>query len=135
MIPLRPSLSLAFAAALVAGCGEKKITITEPPMSWPPLSEFTAVTNRPATQADVAEGSAVFVLQDQGQPIGEPIDIVLPQYALHVDQEANTKTPCVLIQAEQARGQMVAGARILPDRSIMAGLYGEFELLGSTPPE
>ena len=108
--------------------------MTTPPTDWPPLSEFPAVTGRAATQQDVSAGSAVFVLQDSGQAIGEPISTQLPQYAFHLDEDG-TRTPCILIQAEHARGQRLGGAVMLPDRGIMAGMFGEFELLGTTPPK
>ncbi|WP_147263241.1 hypothetical protein [Roseimicrobium gellanilyticum] len=102
-------------------------------MTWPPLSEFAFVSGRAATAEDVSAGRAVFVLQDTGQPIGEPINIIVPQYALHRDEVSGTQTHCVIIQAEQARGQRLVGACVLSDHSVMAGLFSEFELLGTTP--
>ena len=92
------------------------------------------MSGRAATAEDVSAGRAVFVLQDAGKPIGEPMAITVPQYALHRDEESGTQTPCVIIQAEQARGQRVIGACMLPDRSFMAGLFPGFDLLGTTPP-
>lgn len=44
---------------------------------WPPLSEFDAVSGRAATNADVQEGRAVFLLQAQnGVSAGKPLRIV-----------------------------------------------------------
>lgn len=131
MTSMRTLIFATIFLGSITGCTERKLHVTTPNMIWPSLSEFSAVTNRPATEADVAEGRAVFVVQD-GR--GQPIDLALPQYAYHLDAESGSKVPCILIQAEQAQGQKLAGARMLPDRSIFAGFFGEFELLGSIPP-
>jgi hypothetical protein len=132
---LRRSLFTLAAAGIVAACGKKTTYHNPPSMNWPSLTQFEAVTKRAANQDDVSAGRAVFVLQDAGKPIGEPIDIVLPQYALHIDEEAKTKSPCILIQAEHARGQRIGGAVMLPDETLMAGTLAEFELLGEAPPQ
>ena len=106
-------------------------------MIWPPLSEFTAVSSKTAL-TDVPAGSTVFAQREAGKPIGkpigEPMGITVPQYALHHDEQSGVQTPCVIIQAEQARGQQLLGACMLPDRSHVVGLAREFELLGTTPP-
>ena len=116
-----------------ASCSKKSPSMTTPPTDWPSLSEFPAVTGRPATQQDVSAGHAVFVLQDSGRAIGESIPISLPQYAWHTGDDG-LRTPCILIQAEQARGQQLGGAVMLPERGFMAGMFTEFHLLGTTPP-
>lgn len=103
-------------------------------MTWPSLTQFSATTGRAATAKDVDNGSAVFVLSNSGKPIGTPINIVLPQYALHVDSETGVKTPCIVIQAEQANGQKLIGAYLLPEMELFAGLYSEFVLLGTNIP-
>jgi len=69
-------------------------------------------------------------LQVDGQPIGHPLGISVPQYAFHIDQKTKQRTPCVIIQAEEARGQRLIGCRTLPDGEIMAALFHEFEMLG-----
>jgi len=104
-------------------------------MLWPRLAEFKATSHRAATEADVTAGAAVFVLKDAGKPIGQPIDIVLPQYAIHVDSKTGEKLYCIVIQAEEARGQRMIGAYILPRREPYAGFFAEFRLLGITPPK
>ena len=103
-------------------------------VTWPALNQFSATPGRAATAKDVEKGSAVFVLTNSGKPIGKPINIVLPQYAFHRDEETGKKTPCVVIQAEQANGQKLIGAYLLPEKALFAGLYDEFELLGTKPP-
>jgi len=130
---MKPTLQCVFLviSGVFLACNKKPLAT--PNMTWPPLSEFPAVSGRAATAEDVSAGRAVFVLQDSGNPIGEPISMPVPQYALHRDEQSGKQTPCVIIQAEHARGQRVVGACMLPDRSIMAGLFPEFELLGTTP--
>ncbi len=103
-------------------------------MTWPALSEFAFVSGKAATTEDISAGRAAFVLQDAGGPIGEPLDISVPQYAIYRNEESGTQTPCVIIQAEQARGQRLIGASMLPARSFTVGLLSNFELLGTTPP-
>jgi len=125
---------LLLAIASFPACSKKPNLKPLPKVTWPTLSEFAFISDRAATTEDVSEGRAVFVLQDAGKPIGEPIGIPVPQYAIHRDKETGTQTPCVIIQAEQARGQRLIGASMLPHRSIMAGFLQEFELLGTTPP-
>jgi len=73
-------------------------------------------------------------MQDGGTPIGQPIDIVLPQYAFHLDADTGKKERCIVIQAEEARGRRLIGAYALPDRQLLAGFYNEFQLLGTTSP-
>jgi hypothetical protein len=75
------------------------------------------------------------VAQDEADRyIGKPMDITLPQYAYHLDEETGEKTACVVVQAEDVRGRRLVGAYLLPERTLLAGLYGEFELLGTQPP-
>lgn len=120
------SLVVLFATASIAG---------EHNMVWPPLSEFNAVTGRAATAEDVAAGSAVFVMQDDsGQPIGNAINIAVPQYGAHIDPDSGLSEPCVIIQAEEARGQRLIGAYTLPDRKLYAGLFNDFQLFGTHVP-
>lgn len=102
---------------------------------WPELSEIPAVSGRAARKEDVASGRAVFVLESEGQPIGLPIDIKLPQYAYHVDVDTGERTPGVLIQAEEAGGQQIAGFVAIPSGNCMAATLAEFELLGSDTPQ
>ena len=104
-------------------------------MEWPPLIEFDVVTKRAAVSDDVSAGRAVFVLHEEGTPISEPIDILLPQYAFHFEDGDSAKKPCIIIQAEHARDQRLCGAVMLPDRSFMVGQFDNFELLGTTVPQ
>ncbi len=104
-------------------------------MQWPDLSIIKYVADRPATETDINEGAAVFLLQSEGVNIGVPMNIQIPQYAIHTDGETNTKSNVVVIQAEQTDDQQVIGALIVGTNEFMAGLSHEFELLGQTNPE
>ena len=55
-----------------------------PPASspaWPPLPTTGFISGRAATDKDVADGNAVFVLKAYGVYFGKPLDVVIPQYA------------------------------------------------------
>ena len=104
-------------------------------MSWPELSTFKFVTERSATEADINEGAAVFILQTEGESIGIPMDIVIPQYAVHTDEETGNVSKVVVIQAEEANGQKVIGAIVVGSNEFMAGFASEFKLLGKRKPE
>jgi hypothetical protein len=103
------------------------------PIRWPDLASVAFVSGRPATEADVAQGRAVFVLKSGGRQIGKPIAMVLPQYAFHIEEKK--REPCVLIQAEEAGGQRLAGCRLVSDDRLLAGLLDEFQLLGTRVPK
>lgn len=101
---------------------------------WPDLSKIKHVSGRVATQQDINEGAAVFMLQSEGVPIGSPMKIEIPQYAIHTNVETNEKTRVIIIQAEEAKGQHVVGALDFSTNEIMAGLFHEFTLLGADKP-
>lgn len=105
------------------------------PIVWPKLKESKFIAGRAATEKDISDGSAVFVLKSNGTLIGKPLAIPLPQYAIHVDGDTKQRTPCVLIQAEQAGEHKYGGCRIVSDGSYLAGLLNEFELLGNNAPK
>lgn len=99
---------------------------------WPDLSSIKYVSQRSATEADVNEGAAVFLLQSEGINIGSPMNLEIPQYAIHTDGESGVKSNVVIIQAEEANGQQVIGALIVGSNEFMAGLVNEFKLLGKS---
>ncbi|OHC90991.1 MAG: hypothetical protein A3J87_04915 [Sideroxydans sp. RIFOXYB12_FULL_59_6] len=102
---------------------------------WPQLETVKFVTGRSAVEEDVSEGRAVFVLKSGEKPIGHSIEMVIPQYAFHVDAETKEKTPCVLIQAEEADGRKYGGCRSVLDGSYLVGFISEFDLLGTKLPK
>jgi hypothetical protein len=120
------------AVAGLGGCS-KEAPMSSPHIQWPSLADYPCTVGRAATSNDVSTGRAVFVLQADGHPIGQPLSIKVPQYAFHIDEATKQRTPCVIIQAEEARGQRLVGCRTLPDGQITAALFHEFELLGDKP--
>jgi len=89
-------LILVALTSLTIGCG-KDMTV-EPTAGWPDLELIAHVSGRVATTKDMDSGAAAFVI-----PVDSiPIDMVIPQYAYHIDEEDGLKYPCVVIQAEIA---------------------------------
>ncbi len=109
--------------------------MAESPIVWPDLKTVKFVAGRAATDTDVSEDRAVFVLKSGETPIGRPLDISIPQYAIHIDGETKQRTPCVLIQAEKAGETKYCGCRSIADGKYLVGLLGEFELLGKNVPK
>ena len=103
-------------------------------MEWPDLDNVKFISGRHAVEEDINSGAAVFLLQSEnGEYLGSPIDIDIPQYALHKD-ESGAISKVVVIQAEQANEQKAIGAINIADGSYMVGLFNEFELLGIQKP-
>lgn len=100
-------------------------------MKWPDLTDYGFVAHRAATEEDIGSGAAVFMLQSEGVNIGAPIDIEIPQYAMHSNAETGEQTLGVIIQAEEAQGQKVIGFMPFESDTPMAALLHEFELLGT----
>jgi len=94
----------------------------------------SSVVVRP-TKADVSAGNAVFVASQDavGEAIiSRPIAITIPQYAYFNDD--GRKLPVVVVQAEEARGKQLVGARDLDGKPIV-GFITDFELLGNVSPK
>jgi hypothetical protein len=116
-----------FASALaVVG-----LVATAQPVTWPSLPTAGFVAGRSATKQDVEAGRAVFVAEEGAAVIGKPMPIAIPQYAWFKDGSA--RLPSIVIQAEEANGQGIVGARLLNGKHI-AGLITDFELLGTKAP-
>jgi len=99
---------------------------------WPPLPKTGFIVGHAATQADVDAGNAAFVAAVNGVSIGVPIKITIPQYAYY--KENGKKLPVVVIQAEEAQGQKLVGARQANGQDVV-GLITDFELLGNVQPK
>jgi hypothetical protein len=129
---------LGVAVAILCGCDRRDAQVPSPATTrnsvWPDLSKFPSLRNHVATQDEVNAGRAVFILQGRNGPIGKPIDMELPQYAYHIDKAKGTKTPGIIIQAEEAKGQKLIGFVALPDETHMVAMLEEFELLGIRRP-
>ena len=103
-------------------------------MLWPSLSDYKYTSDRQATEDDINLGAAVFMLQVEGKNIGKPIDIIIPQYAIHIDQETGEKTKVIIIQAEETDDSQVIGAINIQTDEFIAALKFEFEFLGNKKP-
>ena len=108
--------------------------MTGNPIVWPDLETVKFIAGRAATEKDVSEDRAVFVLKPGDTPIGRPVGIPVRQYAIHVDRETK-RTPYIRIQAEQAGETKYGGCRSVADGTYLVGLIGEFELLGNNAPK
>jgi hypothetical protein len=139
----RPRIVVLATAVVLLSCGRQSSTPGEAPaptpapasaeLRWPPLPTEGFVAGRAATPEDVHAGRAAFSMQDDGQPIGEPLPVPVPQYAFHVAQSGE-RTPGIIIQAEVGKGIAVYGMRTIPDGALVSGLEAEFALLGTSVP-
>ena len=101
-------------------------------VSWPQLPSSGFVRGKAASKADVESGQAVFVAAIGDTVIGRPLPIQIPQYAW--SKSAGKNQPAIIIQAEEANGQKLIGARLLNGEYI-AGFLTDFELLGTSIPK
>ena len=89
-------------------------------VTWPSLPSDGYIRGRPATEADIEAGRAVFVAADGDRVIGRPLPITIPQYAYFLDE--GKRVPAIVVQAEEARGRKLLGARLF-DRAACCRLY------------
>ena len=102
---------------------------------WPKLPDSCFVKGRPAAEDDVRKGCAVFVVKEGGRPAGKPLNIEVPQYAIHVDEDTGKQTPVILIQAEENAGLQVVGYKEVGTGVFAAALLRELRLLGAKRPK
>jgi hypothetical protein len=100
--------------------------------AWPPLPTTGFISGRAATEKDVADGNAIFVLKSYGAYFGRPLDIVIPQYA-YLTKRGEKPVPVIVIQAEVGGGIKMFGVRGLEGDKSTARDY-ELNLLGTKPP-
>jgi hypothetical protein len=124
----------ALVLAPLCGCHQKRTSMSSQKIDWPSLADYPHLTGRPAEFSDVHAGRAVFVARVNGQLVGRPVPIPVPQYAFQVDQDTQQRTPCIVVQAEEANSRQIFGARRVPDGQELVGFSDDFELLGSSPP-
>jgi hypothetical protein len=103
------------------------------PQSWPPLPTSGFIAGRPATDKDVADGNAVFVLRAYGIPFGKPLDVTIPQYA-YLTKRGRERLPVVVVQAEQGKGIKIFGIRDFNGKAATAR-ESEVQLLGAHRPD
>jgi hypothetical protein len=102
------------------------------PQSWPPLPTSGFISGRAATDKDVADGSAVFVLRAYGVAFGKPLDVTIPQYA-YLTKRGQQPVPVIVVQAEQGKGIKIFGIRDSSGKAATAR-ESEVRLLGTNPP-
>lgn len=98
---------------------------------WGPIdilkwNQTPFLSGRVATEEDVKKGVAVFYIRETDDL--KPIDITLPVCAILIDQEENTETPVIIIQAEYSQGQEIIGYRFIDGGNGIAA-RDEFILL------
>ena len=98
---------------------------------WPPLKDISFVSGRVATEQDINSGAAVFLLESECENVGEPLDMKLPQYATHHDEETGKRTNVIIIQAEKAGRFEYFGALVFEEGEYLIGYADEFDLLGT----
>jgi hypothetical protein len=101
---------------------------------WPELPTEAFLTGRPATQTDVDEGRAIFVLAAGGVPVGKPIPISIPQYALLNGEGSKPPIPVVVVQAEEFPKGKLVGVRDARGKEYVVQL-SDLKLLGKSQPK
>lgn len=99
-------------------------------LSLPPLDTYGFISGRAATEADISAGDAVFLFKDEGQIIGQPLDIQVPQYAVFRGSNEAASGYVIIVQAEEAAGVPVVAARFLRDDKVITATPEEFTFLG-----
>lgn len=103
-------------------------------IDWPPLPTTGYMRGLAATRADVNAGRAGMSMTDhRGRVVGSPMAIMIPQYAVYVNQRTKKRTPGIVIQAEEGLGARVIVMRSL-DGQLISGNASEFKLLGTNTP-
>lgn len=100
---------------------------------WPNLPTKNFIAGRAASQDDVNEGRAIFVLAQGGIVIGRPIDITIPQYALMDSGPSKPPIRVVVIQAEEFPKGKLVGVRDARGKEYVAKL-SDLQLLGQSRP-
>ena len=118
-------------ATLAMATMSATVTSGDKPFAWPPLPLTGFIKGRAATSDDVRSGSAAFVLAANGVPIGRPLDIAIPQYALWRDDKTGADTPVIITQVEtNGRIDVVACVGVM-DHAVRVATLKEFTLLGT----
>jgi hypothetical protein len=137
LLTMLSTIAAGLMSALLPGSAQQSSTSQSSAQSgaaqsWPALPTSGFIAGRPATDKDVADGNAVFVLRAYGVPFGKPLDVTIPQYA-YLTKRGRQPVQVIVVQAEQGKGIKIFGVR---DRSGKAATARESEvqLLGTNPP-
>jgi hypothetical protein len=100
------------------------------PDHWGPIEltkwqELPCISGRPATEADIAEGRAVFAV-----PTGSAASNIRLPFCAYQKLETGERVLVIAIQAEEAKGQTVVGVRYLEGGNGVCTL-SELELVES----
>jgi hypothetical protein len=109
------------------------VSVPDSSRPWPALPTRGFIAGRAATQQDMADGDAVFVAEVGGEIVGVPLDITVPQFAIHIDHEAGVGKRVIVLQAERASGIDMIGYVELGTDAYGVGTAAEFEFLGTAP--
>jgi len=110
------------------------LTVTAAKIHWPDLKKINHVKGRAANKHDLNHQRAAFVLKLKGVPAGVPINIKIPQYAIHTDQATGVKTAVVIIQAEHIDKFKAYGYINFKTGAIKVTYPEEIKLLGTAKP-
>jgi hypothetical protein len=91
------------------------------------LQQIPYMKNKTAVETDVAEGRAVFYIEDWVD-MHYPIELDLPLKAYQMDSETGEKSLVVIIQAENVDGEGLIGVRYLKGGNGICSL-SEIEFL------
>lgn len=103
-------------------------------IAWPDLPDTCFVSGRSATNQDVDNGCAAFLINVKGKAAGTPIKLEIPQYAMHVEEGTGKETPVIIIQAEENGDIKAVGYKELGTEQLGAALLKEVRLLGTKKP-
>ncbi len=104
-------------------------------MKWPDLDSCNFVAGRTATEQDLMEGRAAFLLKSGNELFSTPLEIDIPQYALHINKSNNEETSGIIIQAEKTDdGQELVGFIPVHSQAPVTTSLHEFRLLGKSTP-
>ena len=103
-------------------------------ISWPALPKKGFVTGRAATYEDVEQGKAAFYFKLEGKISGVPLDIAIPQYAIHINNDTGERTQGIIIQAENFGDIAMIAMRRIDNWDLVMGSMDDFQLLGTKTP-
>lgn len=103
-------------------------------IAWPDLPETCFVSGRSATNNDVDNSCAAFLINVKGKATGTPIKLDIPQYAMHIEADTGKETPVIIIQAEENGNIKAVGYKELGTEQLGAALLQEVRLLGTKKP-
>jgi hypothetical protein len=131
------TMLFTIAAGLMSGLAQQSPAPQSPTQpgaasSWPALPTSGFIAGRPATDKDVADGNAVFVLRAYGVAFGKPLDVTIPQYA-YLTKRGQQPIAVIVVQAELGKGIKIFGVRDLSGKAATAK-ESEVRLLGANPP-